>query len=41
MIADISAEMINKFINTVGLEYYNESNYNDLKKASENINGLP
>ena len=40
MIADISAEMINKFINTVGLEYYNESNYNDLKKASENINGL-
>jgi hypothetical protein len=40
MIADISAEIINKFINTVGLEYYNESNYNDLKKASENINGL-
>ena len=40
MIADISAEMINKFINTVGLEYYNESNFNDLKKASENINGL-
>jgi len=40
MIADISAEMINKFINTVGLEYYNESNYNDLKKACENINGL-
>ena len=40
MIADISAEMINKFINTVGLEYYNESNYNDLKKASENIYGL-
>lgn len=40
MIADISAEMINKFINTVGLEYYNESNFNDLKKTSENINGL-
>ncbi len=40
MIADISAEMINKFINSVGLEYYNESNFNDLKKASENINGL-
>lgn len=40
MIADISAEMINKFINTVGIEYYNESNYSDLKKASENINGL-
>jgi hypothetical protein len=40
MIADISAEMINKFINTVGREYYNESNFNDLKKASENISGL-
>jgi len=40
MIADISAEMINKFINSVGLEYYNESNFTDLKKASENINGL-
>ncbi len=40
MIADISAEMINKFINTVGHEYYNESNFNDLKKASENIRGL-
>lgn len=40
MIADISAEMINKFINTVGLEYYNESNFNDLKKASENIDEL-
>ncbi|MDI9311747.1 MAG: virulence factor SrfC family protein [Limnohabitans sp.] len=40
MIADISAEMVNKFINTVGLGYYNESNFNDLKKASENINRL-
>ena len=40
MIADISAEMINKFINSVGLEYYNESNFTDMKKASENINGL-
>jgi len=40
MIADISAEMINKFINSVGLGYYNESNFLDLKKASENINGL-
>ena len=40
MIADISAEMINKFINTVGLEYYNESHFNDLKKANENIKGL-
>ena len=40
MIADISAEIINKFINTVGKEYYNESNFNDLNKVSENINGL-
>lgn len=40
MIADISAEMINKFINSVGLEYYTESNLSDLQKASENINGL-
>jgi hypothetical protein len=40
MIADISTEMINKFINSVGLEYYNESNFTDLKKASDNINGL-
>jgi hypothetical protein len=40
MIADISAEMLNKFINSVGLEYYNESNFDDLKKASENIHGL-
>ena len=37
MIADISAETINKFINSVGLEYYDESNFNDLKKANENI----
>ena len=40
MIADISTEMINKFINSVGLEYYNPSHFMDLKKASENINGL-
>jgi hypothetical protein len=40
MIADISTEMINKFINSVGLEYYNESNYRDLEKASDNVNGL-
>ena len=40
MISDISTEMINKFINSVGLDYYNESNFNDLKKVSENINGL-
>jgi hypothetical protein len=40
MIADISTEMINKFINSVGLEYYNEFNFADLEKASENIHGL-
>ncbi len=40
MIADISTEMINKFINSVGYEYYKESNFTDLKKASENIKGL-
>lgn len=40
MIADISTEIINKFINTVGLEFYDVSNFNDLKKASENIKGL-
>jgi len=40
MIADISSEMINKFINSVGLDYYNESSFADIEKASENINGL-
>ena len=39
MIADISADIINKFINSVGLEYFDESNFNDLKKASEKIEG--
>ncbi len=40
MIADISAEMINKFINTAGSEYYNSSNFTDLEKVSEQIHGL-
>lgn len=40
MIADISTEMFNKFINSVGLEYYDETNFKDLETASENINGL-
>ena len=40
MIADISTEMINKFINSVGMEYYTESNFSDLKRASENTKGL-
>jgi len=38
MIADISAEIINKFINSVGLDYYTESNFNDLQKVNENKN---
>ncbi|MCL2283002.1 MAG: putative virulence factor [Fibromonadales bacterium] len=39
MIADISTEIVNKFINSVGLEYYDVSNFNDLEKARENIKG--
>ena len=35
MIADISAEIINKFINTVGLEYFSESDFTDLKRAND------
>lgn len=35
MIADISAEIINKFINTIGLEYFSESDFADLKEANE------
>ena len=34
MIADLSAEIINKFINTVGIEYYTESDLSDLNKAN-------
>jgi len=37
MIADISTEMINKFINSVGLEYYDASDIDDLKNVRENI----
>jgi hypothetical protein len=40
MIADISAEIFNNFVKTIGSDYYNESNYDDLKKAAENVNGL-
>jgi len=40
MIADISTEVINKFVCSVGLEFYDESNFNDLEKASENIEGM-
>lgn len=35
MIADISTEIINKFIITIGLEYFSESDISDLKKANE------
>jgi len=40
MIADISAEIINKFINSIGFEYYKESNIEDLKVVSPQINKL-
>lgn len=35
MIADISAEILNKCINNVGLEYFSESDINDLKQAND------
>lgn len=35
MIADISSEIINKFINSVGSVYFNESDLTDLKVANE------
>lgn len=35
MIADLSAEIINKFINTVGIEYYTESDLSDLEIANQ------
>ncbi|MCL1969816.1 MAG: putative virulence factor, partial [Bacteroidetes bacterium] len=37
MIADISTEIINKFINSVGLEYYAESHFKDLENVRKNI----
>ena len=40
MVSDISTEKINRFIKSVGTEYYRESDWNDLEKASENIDGL-
>ncbi|MDR1170751.1 MAG: putative virulence factor [Prevotellaceae bacterium] len=39
MIADISAEIINRFINSVGFDYLKESDFADLKQANEK-NGL-
>jgi hypothetical protein len=35
MIADISTEIINKFINTVGFDYFSASDIADLKRANE------
>jgi hypothetical protein len=35
IIADISAELLNKCINTVGFEYLDESEINDLREANE------
>ncbi len=39
IVADISAELLNKCINTVGFEYLDESEINDLRHANEQ-NGL-
>lgn len=33
--SDISAELVNKFVNTVGFEYFDDSEINDLKQANE------
>jgi len=35
MISDISAEIINKFINSIGLDYFTDSDFTDLKLANE------
>lgn len=35
IVADISAELLNKCINTVGFEYLDESEINDLRQANE------
>lgn len=40
MISDISTEMINRFVGTVGTDYYQDFNYEDLEEASKNIEGL-
>lgn len=40
MISDISTEMINRFVATVGTDYYQDFNYKDLEEASKNIKGL-
>lgn len=38
IVADISAELLNKCINTVGFEYLDESEINDLRQANEQNN---
>jgi len=38
IVADISTELLNKCINTVGFEYLDESEINDLKQANEKNN---
>ena len=38
IVADISAELLNKCINTVGFEYLDDSEINDLRKANEQNN---
>ncbi|MBP6754671.1 MAG: hypothetical protein KA210_00890 [Bacteroidia bacterium] len=38
IIADISAELLNKCINSVGFDYFDESEINDLKIANDNNN---
>jgi hypothetical protein len=40
MIADISAEMLNRFIISFGKKYFNESDFNDLEKAKERYTDL-
>ena len=38
IVADISAELLNKCINTVGFQYFDESEVNDLQHANEKNN---
>lgn len=40
MAADICAEMFNKFINTIGKDYFTITQENDLKEAAKHIDGL-
>jgi succinate dehydrogenase flavin-adding protein (antitoxin of CptAB toxin-antitoxin module) len=38
IVADISAELLNKCINTVGFQYFDEAEINDLRQANEKNN---